>query len=344
MQITLPILVCLLALSASHDNGVGAVATDDPRFQVRAVASDLGRSQSAIAPGSTGFGTDLFVTFMEERIIRLIDSNLEMRDFADLRGVIPEGSFLTFPTFDAFGNYGGGLFVADDHVGTTSPLPQHIYAIDAMGGITAFAGFNAPWDNDVLAFDPYGEFGGSLFLTEGISQSLLRIDTSGIQEPFATPLHLHTRAAAFSSGGSFGNAIYVTDTVGQIHRVLPDGTVSPWLEIDGIPTGLAIGSGGAFGAEVMYIAEAFTGEVLMLAPDGTELGRFLSGLSSNFGAGADLYFSSDGTRMFVHDVEPGNIWEITVVPEPPALLFTGLGLGILLAARNFNRRQRSNSQ
>ena len=161
------------------------------------------------------------------------------------------------PTFSlaagALGRFDGSLFLL--------AAPDQVVGVSPAGDLWTFApDGETPSFYTAMVGDPYGAFGGQLFLADHHGQ-LHSLSDDGAFELFATDVGGFEHGSEFSSGGGFGQYLYVVDTNGQrILRLSPDhqpGDAAPvWLDLspfDVSPVSMAMSREGPFGDDVMYI-------------------------------------------------------------------------------------------
>jgi hypothetical protein len=248
-----------------------------PSFLVRPLACGLGRAQTT-AGLTHDPGVGLYVALYDDNVLVTIDDEGTISTFADLDPLAPDGHPQA-PTLDVLGTYEGALLFHEAgsnalcQVGSDGTPSVLVDPSDASASMTAGL------------CDPYGAFGGRMLLTDR-SGSLRAVEADGTLTLLAKRVGHVGHALAYGAGGDFGNAVYVTD-VGR-RRILrvdashPAGATAPvWLDLSDtpiVPSSIAISAAGPFGTDVMYVADAGLGRVIMLGADGSFQGEFVTGL------------------------------------------------------------------
>ena len=337
--------VAVALLLTSLASVAGAQVTVAPGYSITQLATGIDRPFVAAGPGAGGYTGGLYVTTGATKQIVIIDAAGNQTLFADLSGIVPFDAVF-WPTFDRVGSYGGALFVDDDN----NVSPDRIYRVTSSGTGSVFA--SGPGvDNDVLVFDPFGAFGGSLFLHVGQSlATLYKVTPAGASTAFATGIPDSTGQIAFSPGGAFGTSMYIVgESNGRIYTAAPGHVAGqPASLFAGFqansgsvrPGGIAISGTGPFGTDVMYVMNRNTLSIVTVNASGQTTGTFATGLSGV--TVIDLPRTGDfADTMILTDLGNGSIYVVRApaVPAlaPPALLI--LAGGLLLAAIAVSRRR-----
>jgi hypothetical protein len=262
--------------SAHSEQGFGP----PPAWQLRVqpIACALGEIEFASGPGTGAFDERIYVLLRDHGLVLRLAPNGHLSFFANLNDAGQEGPFAS-PTFDALGAYDKSLLLLAG--------PHHVGEIDANVQMSFFApgGIESVLrQNLTLRCDPYGGFGGQLFLldSDGV---LCTVGACGIRGFFVAGFDNGEHAMLFSSGGAFGNALYVAEAAARrILRIQPDhelGTPpSVWLDLDELgisPMSMTISRTGIFGTDVMYVADA-DGDIIRLSAAGEYRGVLLTDL------------------------------------------------------------------
>ncbi len=297
-----------------------AQVTVESGFMVSQLVTGLDRPFAAAGPAANGYTGDLYVTTGANKEIVRIDLSGTVHPFADLSSLIPfDAAF--WATFDILGNYGGELFVDDDHNTAT----DKVYRVSSTGAGSVFASAVGA-DNDALAFDPFGAFGGALFLHDGASlATVYRVDPAGAVTAFATSVNDFSAQITFSPGGAFGVSMYIAgEAPGKIYVV-------PSTHVPGQPAtlftgfqdnspsvdaaGLAISDGGPFGTDVLLVNDTNTGSIVRIDVAGNTTGTLLQGLAG--AAALELVRTGDFIGSLVlTDFGDGSLYVVTPVPDP----------------------------
>jgi hypothetical protein len=263
--------------SAAHsEQGFGP----PPAWQLRVqpVACALGEIEFASGPGTNAFDERIYVLLRDHALILRMGPTGRLTFFADLNHAWHPGSYLS-PTFDVVGHYDESLLLLAE--------PYHIGEIDANTGVSFFApgGIeSALGQNLELRCDPHGAFGGQLFLLD--SDGLLcTVNPGGMRELFATGLQADEHDMLFSSGGAFGDGLYIAETESRrILRVQPDHEIGTpaavWRDLDDLgisPVSMTICREGIFGTDVMYVSDT-EGRIIRLSAAGAYHGVLLADL------------------------------------------------------------------
>ena len=307
----------------------------EPGYVIELLASGIDRPFVAPGPATNGFTGELYVTNGATQQIVRIDLSGNTTPFADLSAIVPFDAIF-WSTFDLVGNYGGHLFVNDDN----NALPDRVYSVQSSGMGAVFT--TGPGsDNDALAFDPFGAFGGALFLHDGASQeTLFQVSPAGAVTPFATAIPDFTGQIAFSPGGGFGDSMFVAgEANGRIYTVQSGHTPGqPASLFAGFQAnsgsvfagGIAISEAGPFGVDVMYVNDRNTSSIIRVAPSGHTTGILVTGLAGS--TLIDLPRAGDfAGRMVLTDLGNGSIYVVTPVSQVPAMsLLPLMALSVLV--------------
>ncbi|MHC5113927.1 MAG: SMP-30/gluconolactonase/LRE family protein [Planctomycetota bacterium] len=243
-------------------------------YQVNELVSGLGTMRTVAGPDTNGLGGGLYVVMPETNEIVVVDADGAVETFTDLSEITPDG-YPSSPTIDRLGTYGGSLFVAD---------MQHDFAceVDPEGGASIFTTLS---DGGPIAFDPHGAFGGKLYATDSFGD-VLALETDGTTTLLATGHGTPGDAMTFTTDGAFGDMLLIADSVGR--RILgldpqhPAGTPAPvWVDLETsgiVPVSVAVSEGGPFGQGLALVVDAAAGRIVRLAPDGSYVDTFVSGL------------------------------------------------------------------
>ncbi|MDZ4753182.1 MAG: hypothetical protein SGJ11_01630 [Phycisphaerae bacterium] len=259
-------------------------------------------SNSFIVAGTParGFNADVYLTLPSAQQIVSVDIGASEQPFASFAGLIRSGPGLGpfWPTIDAIGNYGGDMFVDDDKPGTNDA----IWRVSPAGTATPFSvNASGAWDNDALAFDTVGVFGGDLFLVDGASASLYRFQPDGSKVQFATGIPDTSGGMAFSASGALAAGAYIVNApqmriyfVGANHVEGASSTIFTNLNV--AATSLRVAPAGAFTYAGLYAAVPSQGQIVRVGSGGSNDGAFVAGLP---GSSMDCAFSADGTRLWI---------------------------------------------
>lgn len=249
-------------------------------FSWDVLTARLGPLVAVPGPGAHGFDTRLYVLLRNHHMIVQLDPLGTMTRFAALPRSVAIGK--TPLTFDVKGNYGRGLLFG----GTR----ERIGRVSASGSISFLWTPQAIPATRGLMCDPYGAFGGRLFLAADAG-AIFELSEAG-RMLLLTSGHVVAdggnggHAMHFSPGGAFGVFLYIADKSGRrIQRIAPDyvpGEDAPvWrnvAELNIEPSGIAISPSGPFGTDVMYVFDERSDRIVTFAADGTFLGTFIDGL------------------------------------------------------------------
>lgn len=325
-------IIGIVTISPLYSGSVRAQVTVVSGYTVTQLATGIDRPWVAGGTSTNGYTGDLYVTTgSTQRIVR-IDTSGTVTAFADLSAIVPfDATF--WATFDLVGNYGGELFVDDDNIAT----PDTVYRVDSAG--TGFAFASGPGtDNDVLTFDPFGAFQGSLFLHEGASlATLYRVSTSGVVSAFATGVPDFTGQIAFSPGGGFGTSMYIAGeangliyTIPSTHTAGQAATLFAGFQTNSGSVnagGIAISDSGSFGTDVMYVNDTNSAAIVTVDVTGATTSTFVSGLTGTTVVNL-IQVGDFAGKMVLTDLGDGSIYVIAPDP-PPVPSFGGMGTIIL---------------
>lgn len=221
------------------------------------------------------------------------------------------------------GVWGDYVYIAD-----SGSSAGEIHRIDFFDNETLFAtGLSFPVGMD---FGPglAGDFGVFLYIAEYTDSggAISRISPTGVVTPFASfPSAGNVR---FGPGGLFGTDLYavpafVGPTIDTIDSV---GTITPFsMPIQS--SNINFGPGAPW-TDQLYATRFLTGEIVIIAPDGS-ITPFVTGLSTQpegfdwaFGAGwdGDMFQADYGTATF-HRIQPDgtvSVWATTDPMQRPA--------------------------
>ncbi|MBE0534893.1 MAG: PEP-CTERM sorting domain-containing protein [Phycisphaerae bacterium] len=280
-------------------------------------------------------GGDLYVTYQEQieygrdGVIYKVSPDRTASLFAD--GLV-DPKTITWGGGTAYGDY---LYVADKFE-KTNWTKGEVTRISLDGTKSPFAGqgFNQPTP---VAIDRYGNFGGSMYVGTGVSDSIYRVTSDGSTELFhyfgayaiaGTPWDI-----AFAPQNAYGGLMYVATefpddrAISGILAFQPDGTFSAFapelilahsLEFD--TTGLMFG-----GALYAYGGAGYGRRIWRVAEDGSTeaLAYVLNGVFT---------FGPDGAMYVAEVLNDTTVISRVFVPEPASLILFALG-GLVLRRR-----------
>lgn len=255
-------------------------------FDLVQVLAGHGPLMAAPGPGLHGFDTWLYVLLIDhDTIVRVNPSGITRR-FVRLPHLAVGNC--TPLTFDVQGKFGGGLLFGGRYT--------RIGRISASGSISFIGspGLARSRCNGRatrgLECDPYGLFGGRLFLADHAG-AIFEVDDRGRMELLTNGRRTVAggeggNAMAVSPGGLFGAFLYIADRAGRrILRISPEHSpgdaASVWLDLADThiePTGLAISTSGPFGTDVIYVLDGLSDRVLGFDADGSYRGPIASGV------------------------------------------------------------------
>jgi hypothetical protein len=315
-------LVATLALSAPPAWSSPTTGHSEQGFDLSGYAfitelllSGAGVTHAVIGPDTPNFDTQLYL-FLDDHALVTLNADGELNWVADL-SEIHFGPAVP-PTFDVMGLYDGSIFlVATNH---------YIGEVETTGVVSQFAPQgppDGPQANSSVACDPFGWFGGSLFLTDAAG-FLSKVTPDGNVLTFAAGLGGEHHHLLFSEGGGFGTDLFIADAEQRrIFRVRPEHAVGDpaevWVDftamgLDIEPVNMVISKGGPFGTDIMYVSDE-SGQIILLSPGGIHLSDFPGDALPDSSGRVWIELPRDGwlqDRMIV--VAEGSVWQIRPVP------------------------------
>lgn len=296
-------------------------------FTLTSVATGLGPMRLVVGPGINGFDSTLYVLLLRGNRIVTITPFGMVGHFTTLPRYSCSG--VTSMVFDLQGNYNGSLLLNANlnRIGAVAPTGE----ISFLRTRRYRASSGELAGPVALGCDPYGAFGGGLFVAESTG-SVLEVGADGQIAKLTQCYGGGHLKMLFSSGGAFGQDLYIADTAGRrIFRIPPDhvpGEVAPtWLDLVPLgiePYSLAISRSGPFGQDVMYVSEAHGGRIMAIGPAGQVLGVFISGLDAEPSIELPANGPFGGTMVVAAS---GDIWVIHPIDAPIGELDDGGGGG-----------------
>lgn len=248
-----------------------------PGFAMRMLAGGLGPIQSSIGSGRDGFDTQLYVVRQADNTVVKLDPAGRPSPFADLSGVAPQGA-CTWPSFDFVGRYGGSMYVQDPQVRTSNVGPTGAAAVFAINEVVDAVG--------TMEFDRTGAFDGSLYLTDSVNGALYTVEPSGQMTLVASGTGAG-RGLAVAASPILGDSVFIADPdsarileVGPGHIPGEPAEVFSYLTVTAPgfrPTALEVSKHGPFGRGVVLAADAETGRIIQISPDGQRMGEIATG-------------------------------------------------------------------
>lgn len=305
-------------------------------FRVEALAAGLGKSHSTAGSGLNGFTTEIYVTLPDSKEIVRIDDKGVITSVSDLSSVIGGNSGPWSPSFDQVGTFGELLYVMDKQ--------NKVYSVTSAGASSVFYEFTGSpgWLNGWLALDPYGRFGGDMFVTawSNAGAGIVRMEpnNSWINIAFTRPGIVGPFAFGDSVDGYFADKMLLAHrSEGLVYELLPSTSVgdSAAIHVDYadiglnvVAKGLEIGPGGVWGTGVGYANNELDGTIVRFISATSQYDTVLTGLT----ASADIYLPRSGMFagwMIIHENLPGNIWLFSPdVPSSTVIDFEMLAQGV----------------
>lgn len=226
---------------------------------VRRIAADGTATMIAEVPGSVGMaawqgalyvagqdegGTPAFCAPTNHGVIWRVTADGQKSVFAS--GFISPNFIVATPW--------NTLLVSDDCINN-----RNIYEVDEQGSVTV-------WDNTIasangMAFDPTAS--NLLVVNTFVRTPLLQQIAIAADHSSAATTSVHSFAMGTTPDGlaldDAGNAYVALNIIGEIHRVSPDGTATPFASGMTSPASLAFGDGPDFDPCSMYVT-SLTGE------------------------------------------------------------------------------------
>ncbi|MFG0284945.1 MAG: GC-type dockerin domain-anchored protein [Phycisphaerales bacterium JB039] len=223
------------------------------------------------------FGDLLYVTELADGKIRTVDSAGVVGDFVTIAGSSVNLADLAFGP--GTGGFTNELYVTDS--ATSGFVAGKLYRIDAAGGVTTLFGTD-PFTAQDMVFAVGAGFGAGLIVADALNYA---VDDGGVR--------------SFDAAGGFVELIS-----------------APASDLFN-PSGVALGPGGAFGAD-LYVSDFGTNTIYTLSAGGV-LVEFATGFCFSTGGNsfdADLLFAEDASFLLVADYTRDAIYRIGP-GEPP---------------------------
>ena len=239
---------------------------------------DVGTTQTAMGPGTNGFGTQLFLVVQEAGQVIKVDPQGSVDLVADLGSVNPQARPWS-PTFDALGGYSSELIVCDS--------PGQMYNISPTGLVSRFEGLRAiAGELQAAACDPTGGFGGHLMVVDG-EGLLWQADFRGDLSLVATGLGDGVSSLRFCNDDTSGPTLFIVDRGGKRLLALttehePAAPAPLWMDLSPLgvePVSLAVSAGDSFGRGAVYIADIGGDRIVRCSADRQLVQVFATGIS-----------------------------------------------------------------
>ena len=200
--------------------------SDPDEFGITSLAIGLGSMRVVAGPGINGFGSALYVLLPNVGRMVTVTPSGAINLFTNLPRWASDSTSLAF---DFQGNYSGSLLLnaSFNRIATCAPTGRvsflHTHGLRASSGDRC--------GHVALSCDPYGAFGGGLFIMESTG-SVLKVAADGHTTKLAECASLgagrdgrygrdHVKML-FSPGGAFGDDLYIADAAGRrILRIAP---------------------------------------------------------------------------------------------------------------------------